>query len=105
MNRLTIAFVALFALLSGAALAAMTGSMLHPWKVTHEDGSSFVVTFKDDGTYSTDSGIKGTWKLQLCVKRSTGEANCMDAKLDAKPGDSWKSEDAAKKPSTITVLN
>ena len=104
MKRLAIALVAVLAFGSGAALAALTGSMQHAWKVTHDDGSSFVVTYKDDGTYTTDSGIKGTWKLQLCVKRSTGEANCMDAKLDAKPGDTWKSEDAAKKPVTITVL-
>jgi len=103
-----VALAGALVLVASAALAALSGPMQHPWKITHEDGSSFVVTFHDDGTYTTDGPIHGTWAMkgkQMCVTRSTGESNCMDYKADAKPGDSYKSEDAAKKPVTITILN
>ena len=103
----TLAVVLAVALASGAAIAAeLTGSLSHPWKVTRPDGSSFEVTFHEDGTYTTSSDVHGTWELkgdEVCVTRSTGESNCLDAKLDAQPGDSWDSEDAVGKSVTVTL--
>jgi len=89
---------AIWALAAGAALAEQPAGLQHPWKITRANGSSYTVTFKQDGSYTTDVGVQGTWKVEgmkLCVKRTTGESNCLDAKLDAKPGDTWKSQDAA----------
>jgi hypothetical protein len=91
---------------AGAASAAMPSALQHPWKIIRSDGSSYVVTFTQDGAYTTNNGIHGTWKLEggkLCVMRSTGEANCVDAKTDAKPGDTWKAQDAAGHPVTVEV--
>ena len=91
---------------SSAALAALPDVLQHHWKVTRPDGSSFTVTFNEDMTYTTDNGIHGTWMLnggQLCVTRSTGESNCLDAKLAAHPGDTWKSQDAAGNAVTVEL--
>ncbi len=93
-------------LLAGAALAALPSVLQHPWKVTRADGSSFMVTFMEDGSYTTDVGVHGVWKLsgdQLCVTRSTGESNCIEAKADAHPGDTWKSQDAAGAAVTVEL--
>ena len=106
MKRWTSVIAAVAIFVSSAAWAALPGSLQYKWKVTRPDGTSFVVTFKDDGTYSTTTDVKGTWKLEgdkICVTRSTGESNCLDAKLDAKPGDTWQSQDAAGKPVTVTL--
>ena len=105
MRSLAIIFAAAALLISSAALAALPGSLQYKWKITRPDGTSFVVTYHDDGTYTTTNEIKGTWKLdgnKVCVTRSTGESNCIDAKLDAKPGDTWQSQDATGK--SVTVL-
>ncbi len=93
-------------LFAGAALAALPNVLQHPWKVTRADGSSFMVTFMDDGSYTTDVGVRGVWKLngdQLCVTRSTGESNCIEAKADAHPGNTWKSQDAAGAAVTVEL--
>lgn len=106
MKRVGLWTACAFWALAGAALAETPMALKHPWKITREDGSSYTVMFKDDGSYTTDAGVMGTWALQgakLCVKRSTGEASCVDAKLDAKPGDTWKSMDAAGRPVTVQV--
>ena len=107
MNRFTIAVAWSALMFCGAASAAdLPSSLQHTWKITRADGSTFSVSFHADGTYTTDTTIHGTWKIDgqsLCVTRSTGESNCNEGNLDRKPGDSWKSEDAAGNPITVTL--
>ena len=93
-----------FAVLAG--LFWSTSALAEPIVLLVEGGGSvMIVTLNDDGTYTSDKGVTGTWKIDgdsLCVKRDSGESNCMPYSADAKPGDSWQSENANGEPVTIT---
>ena len=64
------------------------------------------VDFAEDGTYTSDAGISGTWTLEgqtVCVTRSTGESNCNDIPADVTVGSSWPSQNALGQDVTLTI--
>lgn len=84
-------------------LAAVLGAKL---RVTSENGS-YDVIFNEDGTYVGTNGISGSWELkegEICVRRTTGEANCMPFPAGKAVGDSWESQDATGAAVTFTIV-
>ena len=64
------------------------------------------VDFAEDGTYTSDAGISGTWTLEgqtVCVTRSTGESSCNDVPEDVTVGSSWPSTNALGQDVTLTI--
>lgn len=62
------------------------------------DAGSYVTYFSEDGTYTTDVGITGTWQVagdELCVTRSTGESGCAPIEPGLALGSSWTAPNAA----------
>ena len=68
---------------------------------------TYVTTFHDDGSYTTDVGIAGSWEVvdgELCITRTTGESGCQPMAHSVSLGDSWDSQDAAGNAVTVTVV-
>ena len=64
------------------------------------------VDFAEDGTYTSDAGISGTWTLEgqtVCVTRSTGESSCNDVPEGVTVGSSWPSKNALGEDVTLTI--
>jgi len=64
------------------------------------------VDFAEDGTYTSDAEISGTWTLEgqtVCVTRSTGESSCNDIPADVTVGSSWPSKNALGQDVTLTI--
>ncbi|OLF77889.1 hypothetical protein AWH62_04245 [Maricaulis sp. W15] len=62
------------------------------------DAGSYVTYFHEDGTYTTNVGISGTWHVEdgeLCVVRATGEAGCAPIESGLALGSSWTAPNAA----------
>ncbi len=68
---------------------------------------TYTVMLNEDGTYTSDVGISGTWELQgdqLCTSRSTGETNCQPLQEGLGLGDSWQGENTAGETVTFTIV-
>ena len=94
-------------MLSTAAFADLNA--LITGNVMMVDGANGMVhfTFADDGTYSSDVGISGTWEVKgsdICTTRSTGESNCSAIPDGVAVGSSWDSVDATGAPVKITIM-
>ena len=68
----------------------------------------YTASFHEDGTYSSDVGIHGTWEVidgELCTTRSTGEHAC-EALMDvpAEAGTSWTGTNTAGEEVTFTLV-
>lgn len=69
---------------------------------------TYVVLFEEDGSYTTDVGIEGTWEIvdgELCTTRTTGEHNCQPMMVDGlETGASWTGENSAGETVTFTLV-
>ena len=68
----------------------------------------YTVSFHEDGTYTSNAGIEGTWEVvdgELCTTRSTGEHAC-EALMDvpAEAGTSWTGTNTAGQEVTFTLV-
>ena len=91
------------AMFDATTLESMTTNAVH----IQAGDVSYTTYFDADGTYYTDNGITGTWEItdnQLCVERSTGEANCQPVPPGKVVGDSWSGENAAGVTVTVTIV-
>ncbi|TNE60191.1 MAG: hypothetical protein EP340_00375 [Alphaproteobacteria bacterium] len=67
---------------------------------------TYTVTMSEDGSYTTDIGIEGTWEQngdEVCFTRTTGESSCQVLPEGKASGDSWEGETAAGDSATITI--
>lgn len=68
----------------------------------------YTVSFHEDGSYTTDVGISGTWEVvdgEICTTRATGEHACQpDVDQDLGTGDSWTGVNAAGETVTFTLV-
>lgn len=70
-------------------------------------GMTYTVMLNEDGTYSSDVGISGTWHVdgsQLCTSRASGESNCQPIQEGLGLGDSWEGENTAGETVTFTIV-
>lgn len=68
---------------------------------------TYTVMLNEDGTYSSDVGISGTWEVQgdaLCTSRATGETNCQPMQEGLGLGDSWEGENTTGETVTFTIV-
>lgn len=80
---------------AAAAMAAIVGNVA---TVTYADGSAIAWQFAEDGTFTTDAGVSGTWRTTdaaLCIAPnaedgSAGEEDCtaMSGEVHG-VGDTW----------------
>lgn len=99
----------LTAIAAAAALQAsgMDALLQYDLQVTSPSGE-YVVSFSEDGTYTSNVGIEGTWEVvdgELCTTRSTGEHAC-EALMDvpAEAGTSWTGTNTAGQEVTFTLI-
>ncbi len=107
MKRFAIGFVVAFMGFAQVAWAGTMDAVLANGLKIESASMSYTVTFNEDGTYTTDVGIEGTWELndgELCTTRSTGEPNCQPLLEGKGSGDSWEGENAAGEAVTVTIL-
>lgn len=107
MKKLGLATI-VFALMS--SVPAFAGSTLDEVKTNGLTVTSasvtYTVTLSDDGSYTTDVGIEGTWEQDgddLCFTRTTGESNCQELPEGKVSGDSWDAENAAGEAVTVSI--
>ena len=107
-NALCSAVCALLPLtLSAGAGDLLAGSFGNTTTMTYADGSVVEFYFDEDGTFSTDTGIGGSWSLDgvtLCLSNE-GESRCGEWGGPYSAGDTWQQNDPDGNLMTVTITD
>ncbi|TNE35899.1 MAG: hypothetical protein EP347_12265 [Alphaproteobacteria bacterium] len=106
MKKFGIAAFSLSVLFAAPAFAGTLEEVIANGMTIETANATYTVTLNDDGTYTTDIGIEGTWEQsgdEICFTRTTGESSCQVLPDGKVSGDSWEGETAAGESATVTI--
>ena len=101
-----LAAAALLASTLPAFAGAMDGVFGNTLRVTYADGSVVDHYMNEDGTFSTDTGVEGTWtldELTLCITVD-GNTNCGPIEEGRGIGAVWEEDDGQGGTRSVTIV-